>query len=422
MEKHNLKRSLTLVAGSLVVALAVSILPGSFFVSAEEVSKTEAEKIALEKLMEFEGVKEDTLVNIITSKINPKNAEPYYSIIIKTEDGEYDLTVYSNDGKVQFENKLTEEEAENLALRKVLREYDDLDEDDLEIIDVDNEQAKDYRRPYYIVTIKDTEENEYEVKVYIHGERAVIVDDKDKNLEEISTTENFEEFKNQIGAGKIEDVEDAKEFDLDNEEYINYDEKQTTEASLNMLLNDGKKAAISDFKETGNKEEFKTSKEILQVIKKNEKAEIKEDKKDKDYEDDSLIKNAKLREEDAKAIALDYAAKDLDFKDAISLLKERKLTDFDIDKDDDNPPAYEISFCIDDKDYEFVIHAITGRILDLETEKVKNERNTNSSNKYEDENDDDHIDKKAKSSNKEKNQKDNNNKSNNGKNNNKNNK
>src|SRR5690606_19532158 len=126
------------------------------------------------------------------------------------------------------------------------------------------------------------------------SKEVVVRDDKD---EEDDKNEDkslaFEEFKEHIDYD-----DDKEEFELDKELYEG--QKPTAEASLNQLIQQGKKAAIADFKETKDKEKFKEAKEILKEIKKSEKAKIKENKNNddiKDKEEDKNIVDKELKTE-----------------------------------------------------------------------------------------------------------------------------
>ena len=92
------------------------------------------------------------------------------------------------------------------------------------------------------------------------------------------------------------------------------------------------------------------------------------------------------------------------------------LKELDIEKDDENPPAYEFEFIFENIKYEITVHARTGRILEFEAEEIKNTKKEVKSNEKDD-------DKNIKENNNNKNKNINNNdqktKSNNGKGNNK---
>ncbi|WFA08163.1 PepSY domain-containing protein [Tissierella sp. Yu-01] len=338
MKNQNLKRVVSLVAGSLVVALVVSIMPGSYLVNAEEVSKREAKKIALTELGELKYIDDDTKVSVVIDESNLDKEEPYYILYIRTDEFEYKMKLDAKDLKGNV----------------------------LEIIEKDLETDKE-------VIVKDEKE-----------------EDKDDKKDDTNTKDHaFYEFKDDIDY----DHDDKDEFELDKDLYEG--KKPTDEASLNQLIKEGKKAAIADFKETKDKEEFKEAKEILKEIKKAEKAKIKEDTNDDadDKEEDKDIVDKELKtEKQVLLIALNKIGVKVtsdQVKELNDLNREKeyedlfKLDDLEIElDDDDNPSSYEIEFRYGNYEYEIKINAVTGAILDYERNRIDAEED------YDDDKDD----------------------------------
>ena len=115
MKKQNWKKVISLIAGSLVIALVVSILPGGFLVNAAEVSERQAKKIALEELK----LDRDDVEEFIVEKITPADDVPYYKVTVKTNDGDYKVKVLAETQEVEFEDK-----AKELAIAEVLKKID----------------------------------------------------------------------------------------------------------------------------------------------------------------------------------------------------------------------------------------------------------------------------------------------------------
>lgn len=355
MIKLNLKKTLALVAGSLVIALVVSILPGGFLVNAERVSARKAKEVALDY------INDDSAEIIELDREGLDNELPIYRVKVKTDTSEYIVEIDANTADIKLNS------------RKKL---------------VDNT----------VVAVED------------FGD--------------------FEEFKKHIVKDGYDD------FGID---------KPTAEAELNQVIKEGKKLAISDYKEakddldkededykevkTEAKEEFKDAKNALKEIKKDAQVEIKEDKKqnngnkvkddddddddDEDDKDEKLVKNVKITEKQALLIALDKIGITVDSDDLEDLEDANKVSEYgkifelkalEIEIDDDNPPAYEIEIKTKDYKYEIIIHATSGKVLDYEREAIE-EVNDKKDIKDNDDEDD----------NKSNNGKNNNGKSNNGK-------
>lgn len=346
MKNQNLKKVVSLVAGSLVVALVVSIMPGSYLVNAEEVSKREARKIALEELEELEYIDDDTKVSVVIDESYLGKEEPYYILYIRTDDFEYEMKLDAKDSKGNV----------------------------IEIIEKDLETDKE-------VVIRDKKDNE---------------DDEEKENKNLA----FKEFMDEIDYDHDDNID---EFELDKDLYEG--KKPTDEASLNQLIKEGKKAAIADFKETKDKEEFKEAKEILKEIKKAEKAKIKENKNDDadDKEEDKDIIDRELKtEKQVLIIALDKVGVTVtrdQVKELNNLKREREyedlfgIDDLEIELDDDyNPSTYEIEFKYGDYEYEIKINAVSGAILEYERDRVDADNDYDDDEDEEDDEDDDDAD------------------------------
>lgn len=351
MKNNKAKKILALVAGSLVIALVLSILPGGFLASAAELSKREARNIAMEEL-DHNGLINADDIEDIEAKLDRDGK--YYTVYVKGSEIGYELKIDANNGEVQDElTKVSREGKTELSLAKVAKES--------------------------------KEEKEVKEQVF----------------------EDFEDFLGEAELGKAKDlmdkeaiIEAVKDSDyLKDDEYTEDYDKNTKEAALNQLLKDGKKAAISDFKAAKDandedaKEEFKAAKDILKEVKKEEKTSIKEEKQtsknddddDDDDDDKNLIEKAKITKEEALTIALKKVGLDTNSKG---------LDDKSVEFDDDNPPVYEVKFTytIDkvETEYEIRVHAISGTVLDVEKEveevkRVKEvkevKENNNNSNK-----------------------------------------
>lgn len=320
MKNQNLKKVVSLVAGSLVIALVVSILPGGFLASAAEVSIREAKNVAIDYINDESA----EIVEIDDDGLDED--KPHYKVKIKTDKSEYTLVVDAETAEIKLDSRKRLDTAE-------------------------------------VVTVKDFDD--------------------------------FEEFK------KFIRDDDFDDYGID---------KPTAEAELNQVIKEGKKVAIADYKEakedldkddddykenkTLAKVEFKDAKNDLKEIKKDAKEVIKTEKiddndNDDDNEDDDkdqekdIVGKAKIDEKQALIIALKkigVPVTDAKVSDLAKLNSEDayedlfKLTNLDIEIDDDNPPAYELEFEYDGNKYEITIHAISGAILDYERESLDKEK------------------------------------------------
>lgn len=322
MNKQSIKKVLALVAGSLVIALVVSILPGGFLVNAERVSARAAKRAALEY------INDDSAKVIELDDKGLNDGLPIYKVKVKTDKSEYIVEVDAN-----------------------------------------------------------TAETKLNSRKRLDTNTVIAIDDFD----------DFDDF--------IEHIEDEGYDDLDID-------KPTAEAELNQVIKEGKKLAIADYKEAKDEldkddedykelrkeaqQEFKDAKDTLKEIKKESQEEIKEEKKqnnsnqvkddkdDKDGDNDELVKNIKISEKQGLLIALErigITVDNQDLKDLDAANSARKyreifgLKDLEIEMDDDNPPAYEMTIETDDYKYEITIHATSGKILDYEREALNKTEN-----------------------------------------------
>ena len=86
-KNQNLKKVVSLVAGSLVIALVVSILPGGFLASAAEVSRREAKNVAIDY------INDDSAEIVEIDDDGLDEDKPHYKVKIKTDKSEYTLVV-----------------------------------------------------------------------------------------------------------------------------------------------------------------------------------------------------------------------------------------------------------------------------------------------------------------------------------------
>lgn len=336
------KKALVIVAASLVIALVISIMPGGFLVSAAELSRAEAREIALEELKKENIIVDDEEVRVGRPTLDEN--DEFYTVTIKTKDNDYIL-------KINATNK------------------------DGEVLEVVEKSVKTGKE----VVLKDVDKDDKK--------------DDEKEVAKEPGFDSFNEFEN-----LVEDRTPNRVIDIDDEDYIEHGEdKPTPEAELNEVLRDAKKAAITEFKDAENKveakEAFKDAKDVIKEVKKNTQELMKDNKKPVEDDDDDdkdedipLIKNARISEKEALAIAL--KSKNLNVENII----EKTLT---IELDDDNPPAYKINFEYkngnDIEEYEFVIHAQNGKILEFEMEVIETKK---SNSKNDDKNNDKNDDKK----------------------------
>ncbi|TJX15383.1 hypothetical protein E9840_03020 [Tissierella creatinini] len=334
MKKFDLKKIFTMVAGALIIALVVSIVPGGFLASAAEISKEDAEQFALDVLKDEDLIEDDDEVTIKRTTFN--RGENIYTIIMRTDDFNYELVVDAND--------------ENGNVLKILQ----IDRDD-------NTET----------IIRDLEKEE-EVKEAAKKEPVF---------------EEFNDFENMLDEKKVinKNNEEAEVKYLAEDEYLDHGEdKPTPQAELNEVLRDAKKAAINEFKEAEDKveakEDFKEAKDLIKEVKKATKDDIKVNKNASEDEDDEdedtvLIQKVKLTEDQALSIALKSVGLETDSKG---------LDNESVELDDDNPPVYEVKFTYTKDDvetkYEFRIHAQSGKILDVEKEVKEVKQNNSNSN------------------------------------------
>lgn len=329
MKKFDLKKIFTMLAGALIIALVVSIIPGGFLVSAAEISKEDAEGFALDALKDEELIEDDEEVTIRRTNFN--RGENIYTIIIRTDDFNYELIVDAND--------------EDGNVLKILQ------------IDRDNDKE---------TVIRDLEKEE-------ESEEAA---KKELVFEEFNDFEAMLDEKEVIN--KNNEAVEVKY--LEEDEYLEHGEdKATSQAELNEVLRDAKKTAINEFKQAEDKVEakegFKEAKDLIKEVKKATKDDIKANKnvsEDEDDEDEDtvLIPKVKLTEDQAKVVAL--KSKGLESDDVSGLTA--KLID-------DNPTAYEVKFKYEDNEYKFLIHAQSGKILEVEIEGLDSNLNKGQENK-----------------------------------------
>lgn len=331
------KKALVIVAASLVIALVISIIPGGFLVSAAELSRAEAREIALEELKKENIIVDDEEVRVGRPTLDEN--DEFYTVTIKTKDNDYIL-------KINATNK------------------------DGEVLEVVEKSVKTGKE----VVLKDVDKDDKK--------------DDEKEVAKEPGFDSFNEFYNKKNPTTSSDMVSLDEDDndnkyLDEDDYTSHGEvKPTPEAELNEVLRDAKKAAITEFKDVENKveakEAFKDAKDVIKEVKKNTQEDIKEDKKSNEK---PLVNNDKISEDEAMAIALKSIKVNINNKNQLE-----KVTNQEIDFDDDNPPAYEIKFEYEGKKYEFLIHAQTGKILDFVEEPLQIRENNKEKEKEKEEN------------------------------------
>jgi len=325
MKNQNLKKVVSLVAGSLVIALVVSILPGGFFASAAEVSRREAKNIAIDYVNDESA----EIVEIDDDGLDED--KPHYMVKIKTDKSEYTLIVDAETADIKLDSRKRLDTAE-VVTSKDFDDFSDfekfIEKDDLDDYGIDKPTAE-------------AELNE----VIRDGKKVAIADYKV-----------------------------AKE-DLDKDDE-DYKEDKTTA-----------KEEFKEAKDTL-KEVKKEAKLEIKSEKNDKIAQNHDDDNDDDKDDDKdkkvLVGKAKIDEKQALIIALKKIGVTVDNDDVTKLAKldsESKyadlfgLKDLEIEIDDDNPPSYELKIEYEDTKYEITIHAISGAILDYERESFSKEKN-----------------------------------------------
>lgn len=315
MKTKSFKKTLFLVAGSLIIALVISILPGGFLVNAENLTRKEAKKVALEYV-------EDTSAKIIEiddSKLDED--QPYYLIKIKTDKSEYVLKVDTKTATIKPESKKSLET--NIFF--TAGDFDNFDDFEKFIKDDDFIGQKEYTN---YGTAKPTAEADLN-EVLRDAKKVAIADYKT-----------------------------AKD-NLDKEDDNYKENKATAQETFKEAKN-----ILTDVK-----------KEVKQEVK-TEKVEDKNNKIDKD-DNDELVQKTKISEKQALIIALKKIGLTIDTADVVKLDNLTKVNDYRllfslenlrIEADDDNPPAYELLIEVNNYKYEVTIHAISGSVLDYERE------------------------------------------------------
>lgn len=319
MKSLNLKRALVLVSGLLVIALVVSVLPGGFLVNAENLTRGEAKKVALEYI-EDESAK---IIEIDDSNLDEE--QPYYVIKIKTDKNEYVVQVDAKTAAIKPES-IKSLETDNIVTA------DDFD------------NFKDFER--FFNDDDFIEDKEYE----------------NYGIDKPTAEADLNEVIRDARKAAITDYKTAKD-NLDKED----DDYKQEKAIAQEEFKEAKNILMDVKKEV--KEEIKSQKvEDKNNVKPNEK----KDKIDKD--EDELVQESKINEKQALIIALKKIGLTINNADVdkLSSTNDYKslfgLQELEIKTDDDNPPSYELLIEVNNYKYEVTIHAISGSVLDYERE------------------------------------------------------
>lgn len=313
MKNQNLKKVVSLVAGSLVIALVVSILPGGFFASAAEVSRREAKNVAIDY------INDDSAEIVEIDDDGLDEDKPHYKVKIKTDKSEYTLVVDAETAEIKLDSR-KRLDTDEVVTAEDFDNFDDyvdfIKEDDFDDYGIDKPTAE-------------AELNE----VVRDAKKVAIAEFKEaKEVDKTSAKEEFKAAKDDLKAEKKEAQIVIKSEKIDNDD--------------------------DDDNEEDDKDEDRDNKDIVGKAKIDEKQAlvIALKKIGITVTNEDITKLAKLDSENA-------------YEDLF------KLTDLKIEIDDDNPPAYELEIEYNDNKYEITIHAISGAILDYEREDISTDSN-----------------------------------------------
>lgn len=319
MTKFNFKRSLKLVAGFLVIALVVSILPGSFLVNAAEVVDTEerAEVLAIEKIEE--QIDDESVIVTVEEDIKLMDEDedkPYYLIMVEADEDEYEVKVFAETGRIRVK-----------AVEVIVEE------------DVEEEAT-------------------------------------DKN---VSVFENFAEFEAFVGQENFVAEKEYIEFNIEKPTVQAGLNELLRNAKLVAIAefkeNEDKELAKENFKDAKEliKDTKKDAKEAMKL--ENELAATVED----DNEDKEIVETVKLSEAKALLIALTKVGVNIENEQLTQLDTSDEYEDIfgDVDNieinldNDKNPAVYIIEFEYDEFEYKIKVQSTTGKILDYGKEALE---------------------------------------------------
>ena len=328
MTKFNLKRALKLVAGSLVIALVVSILPGSFLVNAAEVVNTEerAEVLAIEKIEE--QIDDETVIVTVDEDIKLMDEDedkPYYLVMVETdEDEKFEVKVFVNTGRVRVKavEVVVEEEVEEEATEKNVSVFEDFAQFEAFV-------AEDF--------IAEKEYTEFNIE------------------------------KPTVQAGLNELLRNAKLIAI--AEFKENEDKEEAKANFESA-----KELIKVTKSKA-KEAIKVENKLATTVK-----DVKEVKDVKD--DNRIVESVKLTEAKVILIALNKVGVNIEDAQLKQLDTSDEYEDIfdDVDNieinliNDKNPAVYIVEFEYDEFEYKIKVQSTTGKILDYEKEALEVEK------------------------------------------------
>jgi len=312
MSKQNLKKVVSLVAGSLVIALVVSILPGGFLASAAKVTEREAKKAALEYI-------NNESAEIIELDDEDLDKElPVYKIKVKTDKGEYVVEVDANTAEVKLNSRKRLDD--NTVV--VVKDFDDF-EKFKEFIEDDGYEDYGIDKPTAQAELN---------QVIKEGKKIAIADYKEAKDELEKDDEDYKELKKEAQ----EEFKAAK------------DDLKSIKKDAQVEIKENKNKAEDDDEDEDDDDK------LVKNVKINEKQAL-------------VLALNKI------GVTMDSDdLKDLDNADKVSEYKDIfELKSLSIEIDDENPPAYEIEIETKEYKYEILIHATSGKVLAYEREALE---------------------------------------------------